>query len=337
MNSDNWVNSQLTVRLSNDLIVALAPMNLDIAKLPHFKSSEFQNSSVLLINPGNCNFYRDCLTQVKGIIDAAIRESGARRLAFCGSSMGAYGALYFGSVFNQTKYIIAYAPFLRLNNPGTLSHLSMDPGLLGEEEYFYSELLTNLKNSDAEIYLFHPCIDRQDGAHIADAEFLSTYPHVKRIHLMCEHDLHRHVSLPKVVVSLLEHGIIPDEFGEIYASDVEISASKMAYRIYADEFQGKRSEFDFPLMPTEETRSWIYYYWKARNLALHGRHWASLSNFMAAMGYGGNNVSELHFCVANVLKELNLTHAATGYYQEAFKLNPHNLEAAKNICNLLIK
>jgi tetratricopeptide (TPR) repeat protein len=336
--SSEAITFQIIARPSDQLIIVLAPMNLAIDRLPHYKSTDFDDFSVLLLNPGNCNFYRDCILEVVDLIKSAIEETNAKRLTFCGSSMGAYGALYFGSLFEQTRYIVGYAPFLRLDHPASLSKMAMRADLIADEDQQFLELVQRLKESTAEIYLFHPCIDRQDGIHIADSELLQEFSHVRRYHLLCEHDIHRYISLTKMVSNIVHFSnILEKDVSHLLCNEFEISLSKMIYCLYLDESLGKTTDFNLSPVPIENSKNWIYFYWKARNLYRRGDLWSSLSNFMIAMSYGGSNFSETHFCIANVFKDLGLRNAAIGHYQEAYKLDSNNSNISKTICSLLIQ
>lgn len=332
------INHQIIPRPSDELIVVLAPMDLAIDRLPHYKNTDFENFNVLLINPGNCNFYRDCILEIIDLIKTAIKETNAIRLTFCGSSMGAYGALYFGSLFEQTRYIVGYAPFLRLDHPASLSKMAMRPDLMADEDQQFLELMQRLKKSTAEIYLFHPCVDKQDGIHMADSELFQDCSHIKRYHLLCEHDIHRFISLPKMVSNLVHFSnILEDQVLPLLGNDFEISLSKTIYFLYLDESLGKTTDFNLSPMPIENSKNWSYFYWKARNLYRRGDLWSSLSNFMTAMSHGGSYFSETHFCIANVFKDLGLRNAAIGHYQEAYKLDSNNPNISKTICALMIQ
>jgi hypothetical protein len=140
------------------------------------------------------------------------------------------------------------------------------------------------------------------------------------------------------VSTLVETGTLPEEkIRPLIASTFEIAISKEIYSLYLDEHQGNPLKPGLPLMPIEETSNWQYFYWKARTLARHNELWASLNNFISALRHGGEKIAEVHFCIANVFKDLNLTHAAIGHYQEAFALEPNNSVTAKMICKLLTR
>jgi hypothetical protein len=338
MHDTKRVNFEVFARASRHLVVILSPMHLAIERLPHYKSSEFDATSTLLINPGNGNFYRDCIAEVRAIIADAMHSTGATRLVFCGSSMGAYGALYFGTLFPETEYIVGYAPSIRLDHPGTLSEQAMPASLLLDEDAQHGELLERIRRSEARVFLFHPCIDVQDGRHILDCDALADCANVTRYHLLCEHDLHRYIGLPRVVAGLLKENAPPlEDIRPLLASEEEITYAKRIYDFYLHELQGKELDFAYSALPVENSANWRYFYWKARNLSHHGQAWQSLSNFMIAMAHGGNKVAEAHFCIANVYKDLGLRHAALGHYQEAYKLDPNSAITTSTICQLLTK
>ncbi|MFH4146426.1 hypothetical protein WAI91_20935, partial [Acinetobacter baumannii] len=91
-------------------------------------------------------------------------------------------------------------------------------------------------------------------------------------------------------------GVLPQhKITPLLASEQEIAISKQIYRLYLAEINATGQVAALSPLPTEESRNWQYFYWKARHLARHGHRWASLSNFMVAMSLGGNAVAEVHF------------------------------------------
>ncbi|MDY0962493.1 hypothetical protein [Massilia sp. CFBP9026] len=336
MNSCNRINFEVFNNSTEHLIVVMSPMELPIDKLPHYKDENFDNFSRILINPGSRNYYKDCVAEVRDAISTAIKETGAKHLVFCGSSMGAFGAIYMGSLFVETKYIVAYAPFIRLDHPGTLSKSSIDPDFLMDEDRNSSELTERLKNTKAKVFLFYPCIDGQDGVKIAESEAFNECAHIARYYLMCEHNIHQHIGLPALVADLIDSGKVSTEkIEQLAATEDDKKFSQYTYQFYIAELENSKITFEFPSMPLENTKNWLYFYWKARYQARQEQHWESLCNYMVSMSNGGDNVVETHFCVANTLKTLGLKHAALGYYQEAFKRSPMNNQIALIISDLL--
>ncbi|OIJ41716.1 hypothetical protein [Massilia timonae] len=336
MNSCTRINFEVFNKSTEHLIVVMSPMKLSIEKLPHYKDENFENFSRILINPGTRNYYKDCVAEVRDAISTALKETGAKYLVFCGSSMGAFGAVYMGSLFSETKYIVAYAPFIRLDHPGTLSKSSIAPEFLVDEDRNSRELLERLKNTKAQLFLFYPCIDGQDGIKITESEAFNECTHITRYYLMCEHNIHQHVSLPALVARLIHSGDVSAEAIErLAATEEDKKLSQNTYQLYLAELENSKPTFEITSMPLENTTNWLYFYWKARYQAKQGLHWESLCNYMASMANGGDKVVETHFCVANTLKNLGLKHAALGYYQEAFKRAPNNNDIALIISDLL--
>lgn len=306
---------------SDTLVVILAPMNLPAPQLPHYKNSEVINASKLLINPANSNFYQDCETEVKELISSSLVTTQAKKLVICGSSMGGYGALLFGPQFKETIALFSYAPAFRLDHPYSRSALQMEikhqkgPGSVTE----------GLARTSADIHLFLPCFDHQDGANIADALALAgNYPHLAIHYLNCTHDINTYLPLPELVNWYLQTSRIPeDKIAPLRASlyDARIAAS--TYALYCRE-NGISVDIEFDHYPTERTANWQYFYWKARNLAKMQKMWESVHNFIAAMEKGGFGVSEVQFCLANAYKDMGMTQAAVGHYREADRIRPND-------------
>jgi len=317
---------KLSNRDSKELVVFLSPMDLPADKLPHFSDSTTAEFSTLLVNPANRNFYLDCLDELCELIKDSQQKTGASSLIFCGSSMGGYGALLLGALFKETTIVVAYAPCLRIDHPGSLSEQNVDRSLLTHP---YNNLIPLLDKSDAKMFIYFPCIDRQDGIHIQDAIQLKGKLHRYIYVLLCEHDIHKHISLPANVSTVLQTGAAPENLIRPFlASDFEVECSMLVYQFYLNEQQHLQKDFQVPDLPTENSRNWMYFYWKARYQ--HGRKqfWQSLLNFQFALALGGDRYAEVYFCIANSLKALRQLHAAMGYYRQAEQVAPS--KATKN-------
>lgn len=329
------INFEIFNKLTDHLIVVMAPMNLSAEKLPHYQDSHFEASSRILINPGTQNYYRDCVQEVCDAISNALLETGATTLVFCGSSMGAFGALYFGSLFKETKYVVAYAPSIRLDHPGTISKQVIQLDYLIDEDTKSTKLLNWIQNTKAVLHLFYPCFDDKDGIKISESKILHKISSTNTYYLTCEHNIHEEIGLPEVVSELINTGRIPREkFEPFFASSYEIEISLKTYYLYLCDFSDIAAIKDFSLMPIEETKNWRYFYWKARTQARAGLYWESLSNFIASIACNSNPNSEQLLCIANVLKEINLRDGAIGFYREALKLNPQNSNVSDEIARL---
>ena len=299
---------------SQVLAVFYAPGNLPLPRLPHFKTTASLGCGRLLINPGNLNFYQDCIENVESVV--AHVASGYDRVIHYGGSAGGYAALRFGTAAPKTQAIFALSPFFDLNSPCTRSAEQRLVSSANRSDL--SVFGRVLEVAGIDIFAYISCLDITDGAQVESAERI---PRGKiRLHCLLDNHALPTVNQPARLIAdyLATNAVAPPPY-HLLATERDRADAILAYRQFVAECQN--APFD-ELEPSRVSESRIYSlpYAYGRRLSIAGRHLEALSRFVEAVGKArarGMDEYELLVCAGNSATCFGWHEIALGFYREA--------------------
>lgn len=159
---------------SERLYICFSSRNRKPGTFDRFFAPEGVKASYIFLNCEN-NWYHDGIPGLGGLSESlswlrsAIRDSGARLVTCIGSSMGAFGALWYG-VHVQADCVVAFAPETVMNVPGGHSVTNMS----GRDTLLLSDLSQSVTNityvsgdrSPIDIYCGDYAARRVGGRHL---------------------------------------------------------------------------------------------------------------------------------------------------------------------------